>query len=62
MKLRSILVLILATALLLSACGKPNNPETTEEAPVGSVADVVDAGSDTTFLDFCRTTNGYAVL
>ena len=56
------IALLLVVLLLLSGCGTPQSTETTEEAPVGSVADVVDTDSNTTFLDFCRTTDGYAVL
>ena len=59
--IRTILLLLIAL-LLLSGCGRTDNSKSTEEAPVGSVADVIDAEDQTTFVDFCRTESGYAVL
>lgn len=62
MKYRVFLAFILAALLLLGGCGTPKIPETTEEAPVGSVADIIDADDQTSFVDFCRAEDGYAVL
>ena len=62
MKYRSFFALILVVLLLLSGCGTAEKSETTEQAPVGSVADIIDADDQMTFVDFCRAEDGYAVL
>ena len=56
------ILLLLIVLLLLSGCGTSEIPETTEQAPIGSVADVIYADDHTIFVDFCRGEDGYTVL
>ena len=50
-----LLFVLLLTMLLCGCSGTPEDTETTELIPVGSVADVANTDEQTTFVDICRT-------